>query len=42
MLIPFPQELREWLDKLPKEDRLREIEIADRNLLRIQNHMEGK
>jgi hypothetical protein len=35
----FPKELKNWLDSLPENDRMRETMIATRNIVRIMNHL---
>lgn len=38
-MATFPKELMQWLASLPETNRVRETMIAERNLLRIQNHL---
>lgn len=38
-MITFPKELVTWLLSLPNEERMKETNIAERNLERIQKHL---
>ena len=38
-MITFPKELVTWLLTLPDKERLEETNIAERNLERIQKHL---